>query len=69
MKNLYRITIDEIIDKLISALKNGSFAPKSYLTEVFDRCYCHVMSSLRDTDRQIIVEMKWENGGYIYGHW
>ena len=56
--NLYRITIDEIIDKLISALKNGSFAPKSYLTEVFDRCYCHVMSSLRDTDRQIIVEMK-----------
>ena len=55
---LYRITIDRIIDELVASLKNGSIAPKTYLTEAFDRCYCHVMSSLRDTDKQIIVEMR-----------
>ena len=55
---LYRITIDRIIDNLISSLKNGSFESKTYLTAAFDRCYCHVMSSLRDTDKQVIVELK-----------
>lgn len=55
---LYRITIDKIIDNLVMSLKNGSIEPKTYLTEAFDRCYCHVMSSLRDTDKQIIVEMR-----------
>lgn len=55
---LYRITIDRIIDDLVSSLKNGSIEPRTYLTEAFDRCYCHVMSSLRDTDKQIIVEMR-----------
>lgn len=55
---LYRITIDRIIDDLVTSLKNGSIESGTYLTEVFDRCYCHVMSSLRDTDKQIIVELK-----------
>lgn len=55
---LYRITIDKIIDELIWSLKNGSIEPRTYLTEAFDRFYCHVMSSLRDTDKQIIVELK-----------
>ena len=55
---LYRLTIDKIIDQLVPSLKNGSIAPKTYLTEVFDRNHCHVMSSLRDTDKQIIVEMR-----------
>ncbi len=55
---LYRITIDRIINDLVISLKNGSIEPKTYLTEAFDRCYCHVMSSLRDTDKQIIVEMR-----------
>ena len=55
---LYRITIDRIIDNLVMSLKNGSIEPRTYLTEAFDRCYCHVMSSLRDTDKQIIVEMR-----------
>ena len=55
---LYRISIDNIIDKLVSDLKGGSIEPRTYLTEAFDRCYCHVMSSLRDTDKQIIVEMR-----------
>ena len=55
---LYRITIDRIIDELVGSLKNGSIEPRTYLTEAFDRCYCHVMSSLRDTDKQIIVEMR-----------
>lgn len=55
---LYRITIDRIIDELVASLKNGSIEPRTYLTEAFDRCYCHVMSSLRDTDKQIIVEMR-----------
>ena len=55
---LYRIKIDGIIDELVASLKNGSIEPRTYLTEAFDRCYCHVMSSLRDTDKQIIVEMR-----------
>lgn len=55
---LYRITIDKIIDNLVMSLKYGSIEPRTYLTEAFDRCYCHVMSSLRDTDKQIIVEMR-----------
>ncbi|OUQ41928.1 hypothetical protein B5E65_10465 [Gemmiger sp. An120] len=55
---LYRITIDRIIDNLVISLKNGSIEARTYLTEAFDRCYCHVMSSLRDTDKQIIVEMR-----------
>ncbi len=55
---LYRLTIDRIIDELIASLKNGSIAPRTYLTEAFDRCYCHIMSSLRDTDKQVIVEMR-----------
>lgn len=55
---LYRKTIDRIIDDLVLSLKNGSIASRTYITEAFDRCYCHVMSSLRDTDKQIIVEMR-----------
>lgn len=55
---LYHIKIDKIIDNLVASLKNGSIEPRTYLTAAFDRCYCHVMSSLRDTDKQVIVEMK-----------
>ncbi len=55
---LYRISIDGIVERLVNDLKNGSIEPRTYLTEAFDRCYCHVMSSLRDTDKQIIVEMR-----------
>jgi len=55
---LYRQKIDEMLDDLLDALAHGSFDAKSYLTGVFDHCYYHVMSSLRDTDKQIIVEMK-----------
>jgi len=55
---LYKVTIDRMIDDLVDTLKSGSFESKTYLTEVFGRCYYHVMSSLRDTDKQIIVEMR-----------
>ena len=55
---LYRVTIDRIIDNLVSLLKSGSFDQRTYITEAFERCYCHVMSSLRDTDKQVIVEMR-----------
>jgi hypothetical protein len=55
---LYRQTIDRLIDKLIDKLKNGSFDGNAYITEVFSHCYFKVMLSLRDTDKQLIVEMK-----------
>lgn len=55
---LYRMTIDKMIDELLSTLRNSSIEVRTYITEVFDRCQCHVMSSLRDTDKQIIVEMR-----------
>jgi len=55
---LYRQTIDQLIDGLIDDLKNSSFERNLYLTTVFERCYFHVMRSLRDTDKQLIVEMR-----------
>jgi hypothetical protein len=55
---LYRKTIDKIIEELVSSLKSSSIESRAYLTTAFDRCHCHVMSSLRDTDKQIIVEMR-----------
>lgn len=55
---LYRQTIDESIDGLVESLRNGSYDANMYLTAVFERCYFHVMMSLRDTDKQLIVEMR-----------
>lgn len=55
---LYKETIDRLIDDLVDGLSNGSFEGKTYLTAVFGKCYFHVMQSLRDTDKQIIVEMR-----------
>lgn len=55
---LYRQTIDRLIDHLVDNLKNGSFDGNAYITEVFNHCYFKVMLSLRDTEKQLIVEMK-----------
>ena len=55
---LYQDTISRLIDELIENLKNASFEGNMYLTNVFEKCAFHVMQSLRDTDKQILVEMK-----------
>ncbi|MFT9055623.1 MAG: helicase-related protein [Ethanoligenens sp.] len=55
---LYRQTIDRLVDQLVDDLKNGSFDGNTYITEVFNHCYFKVMLSLRDTDKQLIVEIK-----------
>ena len=55
---LYQQTIDRLIDQLVDDLKNGSFDGNAYITEVFNHCYFKVMLSLRDTDKQLIVEMR-----------
>jgi len=55
---LYRQSIDQLIERLVDNLKNGSFDGKEYITEVFKHCYFQVMLSLRDTDKQLIVEMQ-----------
>lgn len=55
---LYRQAVDKMVDELVDKLKHGSYDANLYLTEVFNRCYFHVMTSLRDTDKQLIVEMK-----------
>ena len=55
---LYKQTIDLKVSELFEKLRNNSFEAKTYLTEVFDKCNFHIMNSLRDTDKQIIVEMK-----------
>lgn len=55
---LYKQTIDKMIGSLVDSLKNGSFDANMYLTEVFNKCYFHVMTNLRDTDKQLIVEMR-----------
>jgi hypothetical protein len=55
---LYRQSIDRLIDQLIDNLRNGSYDGNAYITGVFEHFYFKVMFSLRDTDRQLIVEMK-----------
>ena len=55
---LYRQSIDRLIDQLVDNLKNGSFDGSAYITEVFNHCYFKVMLSLRDTDKQLLVEMR-----------
>lgn len=55
---LYRQIIDQQIKLLFEKIRTNSFEAKTYLTEVFDKCNFHVMRSLRDTDKQIIVEMR-----------
>ena len=56
--SLYRQTIDKLIDDLIDSLKNGSYDGNTYINDVFKHCYFPVMRSLRDTDKQVIVEMQ-----------
>ena len=55
---LYRQKIDEMIDDMVDTFSHGSYDAKAYITNIFDHCFYHVMSSLRDTDKQIIVEMR-----------
>lgn len=55
---LYKNVIDEKIKELFEKMKTNFYEAKTYLTEVFDKCGFHVMTSLRDTDKQIIVEMR-----------
>ncbi len=55
---LYRQTIDSLIDQLVEKLINGSFDRNTYITKVFEHCNLKVMLSLRDTDKQLIVEME-----------
>lgn len=56
--NLYNQVIHEKVHELFEFIKTNSFEAKTYLTEVFDKCKFHVMNSLRDTDEQILVELK-----------
>lgn len=55
---LYKQIIDLKVSELFEKLRNNSYEAKTYLTVVFDKCNFHVMNSLRDTDKQIIVEMR-----------
>lgn len=55
---LYKQVIDDKIKEIFEKLKTNSFEAKTYLTEVFEKCGFHIIKSLRDTDRQIIVEMR-----------
>ena len=55
---LYKQVIDKQIDDLFDKLKTNSFEAITYLTKVFQKCGFDIMASLRDTDEQIIVEMR-----------
>ena len=56
--SLYRRTVDRMIDELVQKLTAGDFKPNTYLTQAFEECQFHVMRSLRDTDRQVTVELR-----------
>ena len=55
---LYRLKIDSMLNSMFDGLASSSCDGKTYLTQVLDHLHYHVMTSLRDTDKQIIVEMK-----------
>lgn len=55
---LYRQVVDQKVEELVDTIKNSSYDSNMYITEVFNKCYFHVMTSLRDTDKQLLVEMK-----------
>lgn len=56
--SLYRRTVDRMIDELFRKLTSGEFKANTYLTQAFEQCQFHVMRSLRDTDRQVTVELR-----------
>ena len=55
---LYRQKIDSMLEAMFDGLANSSIDGNPYLTKALDHLHYHVMTSLRDTDKQIIVEMK-----------
>jgi hypothetical protein len=55
---LYKQSIERSVDWLVDELKNSSFDANMHLLGVFKKCYFRVMTSLRDTDKQLIVEMR-----------
>lgn len=55
---LYKKTIDESVDKLVEKITSSSFDSKMYITQAFEKAGFYVMASLRDTDKQLLVEMK-----------
>lgn len=54
----YRIKIDQLIDQLFESIINTSFDKDANILEGFDKVKFHIMTSLRDTDERIIVELK-----------
>lgn len=55
---LYRMKIDSMIDNIFSDIVSSSLENNTYILSVMEHLGYHVMRSLRDTDKQIIVEMK-----------
>lgn len=53
---LYRRTIDNLIDSLVTDIRNCSMDATSYIISVFDKVNFHIMNSLRDTDNSLIIE-------------
>ena len=55
---LYKTKIATLLKELFDGLSSSACDNKTYLTQVFDHLRFHVMESLRDTDRQVLVELK-----------
>lgn len=55
---LYNEKISKLVDNLFVNLTSSSFDPKMYIIEIFEKCYFRIMSSLRDTDKQLIIELE-----------
>lgn len=55
---LYKAKIEKILQEIFDGFSSSSCDGSCYLTQVLNYLHFHVMESLRDTDKQIIVEMK-----------
>lgn len=53
----YKRRIDVLIDSLFDGLLTATFDSQEYITTSFKRLGFRVMTSLRDTDKQLIVEL------------
>jgi len=53
----YKARIDILVNKLFDGISTGYFENYKYITEGFEKLGFHVVTSLRDTDKQLTIEL------------
>jgi hypothetical protein len=54
----YRLRISELIDELFEGIKTTIFEKNEFISMGFEKIGFHVMTSLRDTDKQLNIQLE-----------